>query len=116
MPDAELGGEALPEGADTEGLRRVVPGCEEVEPGLACVVHRRLARLARDEGVQAGRDRVVEMLRGAAGDDADRRNRVRAREERERLAAAGGVTHASAQLLGRDLRQTRAHADAGERL
>src|SRR5215211_7905405 len=111
VADSELRGQPHAERADPEGLGRVVAGGEEVDPRLARVVHHWLAGLARDEGVQARRDRVVEMFGRAPGDDPDRPDLAGAGEERQRLAATGRFTHARAKLLGRDGGQLGADPD-----
>src|SRR4051812_31401741 len=68
---AEPGREQVAETAHAEGLGGVVAGGEEVHAGLARAGHRALDRLAGDERVEAGGDRVLEVVGARAGDDAD---------------------------------------------
>src|SRR5262249_25507311 len=84
---AELRGEALREGLDTELLGRVVPRGDEVDPELAREVEARLGRLAGEVEVVAGGRRVRQVALPAAGDDRDPLELGRAFGEDERLAS-----------------------------
>src|SRR4051794_24442617 len=98
---AEAGREQVAETAHAEGLGGVVAGGEEVHAGLPGAGHRALDRLAGDERVEAGGDRVLEVVGARAGDDADGPHAVRAVREGERLAV-GRRAHAGDELAGRD--------------
>ena len=74
---------------DAEGLGRVVPGGDEVDPRLAGVAHHVLGGLAGDERVESQGGGLGERPRPPAGDDADRTDLRRPGVEGERLAADG---------------------------
>src|SRR3954452_23704935 len=98
---AEPGREQLAETAHTEGLGGVVAGGEEVHAGLPRARHRALDRLAGDERVEAGGDRVLEVVGAGAGHDADGPHAVGAVREGERLAV-GRLAHALEEIVRRD--------------
>src|SRR4051795_10193091 len=94
--------EQVAETAHAEGLGGVVAGGEEVHPGLPRAGHRPRDRLAGDERVEAGGDRVLEVVGAGAGDDADGPHAVGAVGEGERLPGqAGGAGGEGERLAGR---------------
>src|SRR3954449_793660 len=98
---AEPSREQVAETAHAEGLGGVVAGGEEVHAGLPRAGHRALDRLAGDERVEPGGDRVLEVVGARARHDADGPHAVGAVRECERLAV-GRRTHAGDELVGRD--------------
>src|SRR3954447_11706153 len=106
--------EQVAETAHAEGLGGVVAGGEEVHAGLPRAGHRPLDRLAGDERVEAGGDRVLEVVGAGAGDDADGPHAGGAVREGERLAV-GRLAHPRDELVGRDAiaREAAERADRG---
>src|SRR6185437_3903404 len=62
-------GHQVAQRADTEDLRGMVAGGQEVDAGLGCPVHRRLRRLAGDERVCACVGGRVQVADRGAGND-----------------------------------------------
>ena len=81
-------GEPARERLDAEPLRRVVAAGDEVDAELSCRHHRRLGRLAGEEGVVAGRRGGGEQPGGATGHDRHAPDLVRPVQEGQRLASA----------------------------
>src|SRR5262245_6711305 len=98
---AEPLGEERADRADAEGLRRVVPACEEGDAELARLRPRVLLRLARDERVQAERGGVRKGARGAAAADADAADLVGPAGEELGLAARR-LREPAGELIGRE--------------
>src|SRR3954447_12582645 len=85
--------------ADAERLGGVVARGHEMDLGLARASEGALDRLARHEGVEPVRDRVLEVVGARARDDPDGPNPLRAVRERERLPA-GRVAEAGGGVVG----------------
>src|SRR4051794_34194421 len=98
--------------ADAERLGGVVARGHEMDLGLARASHGALDRLARHEGVETVRDRVLEVVGARARDNPDGPNPLPAVRERERLAARRGAG-ARDELIGPDpvAGQAARHAD-----
>src|SRR3954447_21616148 len=88
-------------GGGPQGFGRVMPRGDEMDALLAGLVHDALGRLAGEEGIVAGGDRVAEVVRSGGRDDADRAHALGAFEEDERLAS-GQLVDARDELVDGD--------------
>src|SRR2546423_11744328 len=102
----------LAQAAYAERLGRVVACRDEGHAGLAGERHHGLGRLAGEERIEPGVDRLLQVACGAAGDDAERTHPFGAAVEHERLAP-GQRVHALEELRRRKAvaREARGTAD-----
>ena len=103
---------AVAQRLDAEPLGRVVSGGEEVDRVLARRGHARLARLAGDERVDTGRDRLAEQRGAGARDDRPARRSRRGRRRNASGSRSVISAHAREQRRRVDRRRERGrHAD-----